>query len=215
MPPDTEVITCPACKHLLRVPADWLGQTVQCPECKATFRAPVRDGDRQTEPELIAGPPAAGAPARKPTDAALWLPAFGLMLVGFASTVANGWLSTHYLRDRDDAKRDVLNLIEQARKSGRLTDGPADPDERRKFDEQRAGEYGAKIRVVVPVFAVVGVLEFAGGLAIVLRRGYRLAQVGCVVAVLNVPHGCCIPGAVFGVWGLLMLMSEEGRAHFS
>ena len=29
MPPETEVITCPACRHLLRVPAEWLGQTVQ------------------------------------------------------------------------------------------------------------------------------------------------------------------------------------------
>ena len=25
MPPETEVISCPACKHLLRVPLDWLG----------------------------------------------------------------------------------------------------------------------------------------------------------------------------------------------
>src|SRR5207249_9757968 len=90
MPPETEVITCPACRHLLRVPADWLGQTVQCPECKATFRAPVRDGDRLTEPELISRPAPAAAPAaaRKP-DVMLLLPAFGLLFVGFAGLVVN------------------------------------------------------------------------------------------------------------------------------
>ena len=40
MTPETEVIACPACKHLVRVPLDWLGTQVQCPECKAMFRAP-------------------------------------------------------------------------------------------------------------------------------------------------------------------------------
>src|SRR2546423_158488 len=90
MPPETEVITCPACNHLVRVPADWLGQTVQCPECKATFRAPVRDGGRPTTPEPLSGPPASAAAARKPADAALWLPAFGLMLLGVISLIVNG-----------------------------------------------------------------------------------------------------------------------------
>lgn len=33
------VITCPACKRTLQVPASYFGQTVQCPECRHQFTA--------------------------------------------------------------------------------------------------------------------------------------------------------------------------------
>ena len=55
---------------------------------------------------------------------------------------------------------------------------------------------------------------FAGGLSMTRRRNYRLAQVACVLAAVNVAHGCCIPGALAGLWGMLMLSSDEGREHF-
>ena len=42
MPPETEVIACPACRHLVRVPADWLGQPVQCPQCQSDFAIGAR-----------------------------------------------------------------------------------------------------------------------------------------------------------------------------
>jgi hypothetical protein len=59
-----------------------------------------------------------------------------------------------------------------------------------------------------------GAVTFAGGVAMIRRKGYRLAQVSCLVAALNLPHLCCVPGAVLGLWGLLLLMSDEGREHF-
>jgi hypothetical protein len=214
MPPETEVIACPACRHLVRVPADFLGQTVQCPECRATFRAPVRNGDCLTDPELLSRPDGPAPAARKPADVLLWLPAFGLMLVGFASLAVNGVKSVEYLARPDAAREDVLRSTEAMRKAGLAQDGPADPEERRKFDEQRAAEYVPTLRVLLLASGLVGGVVFAGGLAIALRRYYRLAQVGCVLAALNVAHLCCVPGAIFGLWGLLMLASEEGREHF-
>lgn len=205
MPPETEVISCPACNHLVRVPADWLGQTVQCPECRATFRAPARDGDRTTAPELLSDPPASADAPRKPADAALWLPAFGLMLVGVVSVIVH--VSTLVL----------------------IADNPAGFEAaKREQAEDLAKKLGQDPQAVAngpfahwPTYAALtgwGVLcgsaSFLGGLGIVLRRWRRLAQVGCVTAVLNVVGCCCVPGAVFGVWGLLMLRSDEGRGHF-
>jgi hypothetical protein len=209
MPSETEVIACPACRHLLRVPADWLGQTVQCPECKATFRAPVRDGDRLTEPELIAGRAlwqSAGPPAHKHTDAAMWLPAFGLMLVGVVSVIVNTYTLAVIAQNPAGFEESIKGQIEEALK--RLGQPPP------------AG--GAKNPAVRwPVFAAMtgwcllcGTVSFLGGLGITLRRWRRLAQVGCITATLNIAGCCCVPGALFGVWGLLMLMSEEGRSHF-
>ena len=78
------------------------------------------------------------------------------------------------------------------------------------FAEQRAGT----IRALVPVFAVMSAFIFYGGVAMATRRHYRMAQLGCVLAVLHVAYGCCLPGALAGLWGLLMLSSAEGREHF-
>ena len=215
MPSETEVLSCPACKHLVRVPADWLGTTVQCPECQAKFTAPVRDGDRLTDAVLLSAPPPVNPSTTRPkADPFLLLPAWGLMLVGLASVGVNAAKSYEFLTQPGAAERDILNLTERARQSWYVKDGPEDPDEREKFDAARAAEYARKIRVLLPVFTVVGAVVFLGGLSIVRRRNYRLAQLGCVLAAVNVANGCCIPGAVFGLWGLLMLMGDEGRAHF-
>lgn len=206
MPPDTEVIACPACRHLVRVPADWLGQGVQCPECKAMFRAPVRDGDRLTAPELLTAPPTTAAPVPKAADAALWLPAFGLMLVGVVSVVVNAFTLVVIARDPDAfevAKREQVEAV--AKQMGQ------DPQALGQGPLSRWPMYAALTGWGV----VCGAAAFVGGLGIVLRRWYRLAQLGSVLAALNVANCCCVPGAVVGVWGLLMLMSDEGRAHFA
>src|SRR6185436_10191480 len=99
--PETEVVSCPACRHLVRVPADWLGQTVQCPECKATFTAPLREGDALGEAVLLSlpQPDANASPARPRADTALWIPAFGLMLLGIISLVVNGLTIEQIVRD--------------------------------------------------------------------------------------------------------------------
>lgn len=213
-PTETEVTPCPACRHLVRVPIDWLGQSVQCPECQARFRAPTRGESGLTAPVLLSGPPGAGPAARPKADLMLTLPAFGLMFVGLASLAVNGVKSFEYLTRPGAAEQDVLTLTEQARQRGYVADGPEQPDEQQRFDQARAADYAQKIRILMPAFTVVGGLVFYGGLAIVLRRHFRMAQLGCALAVFNFANGCCIPGAVFGVWGLLMLMSEEGRGHF-
>ncbi|MDB5313089.1 MAG: hypothetical protein JWO38_7291 [Gemmataceae bacterium] len=218
MSSETEVISCPACKHLLRVPAEWLGQTVQCPECKATFRAPVRDGDKLTDPVLIAGPAAATpAPARPRTDPLLTLPAFGLMLVGIVSLIANGVLFGRFVTSPDGGKDWVKNQLPAIRQMGLVPpEAQTDKEKENKeaADEQAAADLAPKLRWVWLAAAAAGGVVFAGGLAIVRRKNYRLAQFGCVLAAVNVPHLCCVPGAIFGLWGLLMLMSDEGREHF-
>ena len=206
--PAEDVISCPACRHLLRVPADWLGTTVQCPQCQAKFRAPVRDGDRLTDPELISRPPAAAAAAGPKGDPALWLPAFGLMFVGVASVVVNGYLLALFLTAPDGGREWVKKQVSAVRQAGFLENEPEADDDR------RAAELTPKFAWMWPAAMAVGVVVFAGGLSIARRRNYRLAQVGCVLAAVNAPHLCCLPGAVFGLWGLLMLTSDEGREHF-
>ena len=213
--PETEVIACPACKHLVRVPLDWLGQQVQCPECKAMFLAPVREGGKLTEPVLLSSPaPAAPANPRQGMDPMLLLPAFGLLVLGFAGFVVGAVLTYRYFKDPLEATDDVLMLIKESRKRGLMTQGPEEPEARAEFDKDLARRRTPAVRVLVPVFAVVSALIFYGGVAIATRRHYRMAKLACVLALVNVPYGCCFPGVLVGLWGLLMLNSDEGREHF-
>jgi len=78
-----------------------------------------------------------------------------------------------------------------------------------------ANELAPKFLWVWLIAANVGSVEVAAGVSMLLRKNYRLAQLGCALAGLNLPHLCCVPGAIFGLWGLLMLMSDEGRDHFA
>lgn len=211
MPADTDVIACPACRHLVRVPADWLGTTVACPECKATFTAPVRQGDRLTEPALLTAPPAAAAPAAPRADPLLALPAFGLLLVGFASLFANGYLFVRFVSAPDGGRGWVKDQLPALKQAG-LKPDPADADQ---AEDKVAAELAPKFLWVWLAGAAAAAVEVAAGLAMLRRKYYRLAQLGCTLAAVNLPHLCCVPGAVFGLWGLLLLMSDEARDHFA
>jgi len=211
--PETEVILCPACKHTLRVPLDWLGQPVQCPECKAMFRAPARDGTGGlTEPVLISRSASQQPAVRKPLDVMLLLPAFGLLFCGVAGVIVNG-ITTYRLINQPAAIHDAIQQqLQTLRQSGF---GKEDPEEERdRLDGERAAQVVRVMRWAMPTFAVVSGVAFLGGVSIATRWNYRLAQLGCVAAAVNVPHLCCVPGSVAGLWALLMLSSEEGKAHF-
>ncbi|MBA4191678.1 MAG: hypothetical protein C0467_27170 [Planctomycetaceae bacterium] len=211
--PETEVILCPVCKHMLRVPLDWLGQPVQCPECKAMFRAPVRDGKGGlTEPQVISRPESRQPVARKPLDAMLLLPAFGLLFCGFAGMVVNARTAYQAFTNPAVMQEAVRQQLHGLRQAGVGKDDPeADRD---RLDDERAVQVVQVMRGVLPAFALVSGVAFLGGVSIATRWNYRLAQLGCVAAAVNVPHLCCVPGSVAGLWALLMLSSEEGRSHF-
>ena len=142
----------------------------------------------------------------------LLLPAFGLLLCGVAGTVVNGMLTYNFLADPAGAKQYILNQMPEFRKAGFGADDP--PEEREKRDAERAEKWAGNLRWVLPALTLAAALAFLGGLSIALRWNFWLAQIGCVAAALNVVGLCCVPGAISGLWGLLMLNSEEGRGHF-
>jgi hypothetical protein len=210
--PETEVISCPGCKHLHRVPLDWLGQQVQCPTCKAMFRAPVHVDGKLTEPELLSRPTPATTTSPTKPDAMLMLPAFGLLFCGVVGMIVNGVFLYLFLSDPAGGDQWAKNQMPAIRQLGFKTEGP--PEQQQQQDEQDAAQLARTYRWLLPLSLAVSAVIFWGGLSIVRRRNYRLAKFACVLAALNIAHGCCIPGALAGLWGLLMLNSDEGREHF-
>jgi hypothetical protein len=223
--PDPVVIRCPDCHHLVAVPEDFLGKVVTCLECRAAFTAPARDGDALTAPKLI-------RPGRRKVPAFVFVPMLGLLLLGTAGVMVNGYLYFTFRNDPEAAKDFAAWGYRQMSKE-RPDDEPKAkgplPEEEARRREERAKEFqaGQERRVeesaaaaapfVGPVqgpFALVSLGVLAGGVAFAARRGYWLAFAGCLLAVVNVNHMCCVPGAVAGVWGFFALISEEGRRHF-
>ena len=205
MPAETEVISCPACKHVLRVPPDWLGQTVQCPECQATFTSPRRDGGALTEAVLLTDSRPV-QPIRKSADVALWLPAFALMLLGVVSLVVNSLTLADIAND--PAQFEERKKAEAAEMSKLFGQDP----------QAGANNPGANWPVLAGITGwgiVCGVASFAGGLGMALRKWYWLARLGSALAVVNFAGCCCVPGAFVGVWSWMLLRSDEGREHFA
>lgn len=209
----TEVIRCPVCRHLLRVPVEWLGEAVQCPQCLARFRAPVRQGDKLGEPELLQAPPStAVAEGVGTADPALWLPAFGLIVCGVAGLIVDVAIVWRLWSDPAGSRAYVRHQVERLREWGFGVEEAE--EQRQELDERRTELVMRHLPWIVPVSGVAAALALLGGLSIALRWNYRLAQVGCVAAAWNVVGLCCLPGALVGLWGLLLLQSEEGRSHF-
>lgn len=213
MTPETEVIACPACRHLVRVPLDWLGTQVQCPECKAMFRAPVRANGALTEPELLSRPvdAPAGPKPRGRMDPMMLIPSFGLLMCGVAGLLVNGWMMYTMYSDPAGAKGWATKQVEALKN---VNIGTVDPAQQAAEDDKNATQLARLYSWLIPVAFGMSTITLLGGLALVLRRNSRVAKFGCVVAALNVAHGCCVPGAVAGLWGLLMMSSDEGREHF-
>lgn len=205
MPAETEVISCPACKHALRVPPDWLGQPVQCPQCQATFTAPRREGGALTEAVLLSDSKPAN-PQPKKADAALWLPAFALMLLGVVSLVVNSLTLTDIVNDPAQfEERKKADAADMAKLFGQ------DP-------QAGANNPGANWPTLAAITAwgiVCGTASFAGGLGMALRKWYWLARLGSALAVVNLAGCCCVPGALVGVWSWMLLRTDEGREHFA
>jgi hypothetical protein len=177
------------------------------------FRSPERDGrGGLTQPILLSRPESSSVPARKPFDAMLFLPAFALMFCGIAGLLANSITAVRLFQDPVAMREVVQAQFAEARKFGLGADDP--PEQRAQLDDQRADQTMRALQVVLPAFALLSGLVFLGGLSIALRWNHRLAQLGALAAIVNLPHLCCVPGAPAGLWALLMLGSREGREHF-
>ena len=64
------------------------------------------------------------------------------------------------------------------------------------------------------VFLVVSVLTVAAAVQMLRLRGFWLAVVGSVLAIVNFNSLCCCLGAPFGIWSLVVLFQPAIRSAF-
>jgi hypothetical protein len=215
-----QLTACPGCGTPLKVPAAAVGTAVGCPHCPARFRP-------------AAGGPPALLPARRRMPSRLMAPAAGLLLVGLAGVLVNGYIAG-LTALRPEAAADVARgMVQRERVYQALAaGGRGGADEfaypahaaaagvaaarltRDAQDELLAAAQAEGVRRRAGQFLVVSLVATAGGLCMVFGRLYPLAVLGCVAALLNLNHMCFVPGLPVGVYGLLTLARDDVRPFF-
>lgn len=220
--PEPILIRCPHCNHALSLPDEYLGQVVSCLECHAPFRAPAREGGQLTAPQ----------PLPKPTriPARVFVPTFGLLLMGFAGLFVNLYLAWWFGIDpkaaAQFAEANMFFMLDPDAPPAKDGKTRTADEEKKRRDEQAekqqrlvkdaAGKVSPEgMRKVRLAFALVSLGVVAGGFCFALRRGYYYCYFACLLSALNSPDiGCCFIGVVLGVWGFMVLISDDGQRYF-
>ena len=70
-------------------------------------------------------------------------------------------------------------------------------------------------------FPLVSLLSIAaapimivGGIKMLNARGYSLAMLAAILAIVPVTSVCCIPGIPIGIWALIVLLNQDVKAAF-
>jgi hypothetical protein len=145
-----------------------------------------------------------------------------LILLGFAGLFVNAYFGYLLKTDPNAAEQYSDHLLGQMQAVKMLDLKPKNPDaepneqdeERKRLARELAAARGDDMFRMAVLFAAVSALVLAGGLSFAFKKPYWLAYVGCVAAAVNLNHGCCFPGAIAGIWGFFVLISEEGRRFF-
>lgn len=202
-----ETIFCPACRHKLSIPEELMGQPVQCPECRSTFVGPPlapgspddrgmpreRSGPYFGSPEEF-NPPPRRDEAGDSNYAAL------TMVAGLAMVAVSGLgLLVNGLKLLVAFSPQLLRLATQNNPMGAM---PAGVDVKSLF------------LIMGFIFGMVSVVSLAGGLAMIRRRGYALAMLGSLAAIINIGDCCTFASPLVGVPALILLFLPAVRESF-
>lgn len=225
------VITCPnpSCGKPLNLPESAVGRPLSCPHCKTPISITRNPDGTLTEPVVL--------PSSKRVPGMFLLPGFALLILGGAGVFINGYVAwdaatrpaaplEHGRRLVNDL-RSLEGLTAPAEESKGKSDDPTPQDlfaavagqaarhaEQVRSDEALAAGWAPRVAALHAVFCGVSLVAAAGGLAILRGRWYWLALTGCVAAMLNLNSGCCVPGTIAGLWGILVLVRDDGRKYF-
>ena len=224
------VITCPtrSCGRPLKLPADAVAQPLSCPHC----RTPIR---------VILGPDGTPASVTAPdrllrVPRRLLVPGFGLLILGVAGAFVNGYVAVDCFANpggaREHAARYVqefnnldkqLNFNKPRKKDDEASDhelfmaaagGGAGATVLIGVENAITEAWATRMKSVHTASALTSLFAAVSGWCILRGRWYRVALLGCVAAMTTVGQACCIPGTIAGLWGILALVRDDGRAHF-
>lgn len=218
------VIACPGCRRPLHVPDAAIGRPAHCPHCRVWFTVPRAANGTPGAPVLV--------PRRLQLPRLLYVPAFGMLMLGLAGTLVNGYLTAlfalvpgqdvEFARGRVREVRSAQSISDLTRwepaPHAALAGGAAGYQawiqEAARLDEELAHSWGPGMLPLHVVSTATSLVVLLGGVAVLRGRFYYFTLFACAASMLNVNHLCCLPGTVVGLWGILTIVRDEGRRHF-
>lgn len=193
-----DLTRCPACDNTLKLPPELFGRPVECPKCGHRFTPTAPAGVSVA----YGGPPRADG---------LTAPAIALLITSILTAVLNlgGTLSIIPAnQDPAEFNKQMQQQIEAKRKPNMK------PEEIEVLDKMSDVMTADNIKAWGNPYCglswLTGLLTLGGAIAMLARKAYGLAVVGCLAAFF--PSPCCLLQAPFGLWGLIALMG--GKASF-
>jgi len=224
------LITCPnpACSQPLKLPSEAVSQPLSCPHCRSALRVAL------TPEGTLESATLAAAGWRVPRQ--YFVPGLALLMVGLTAILMNGYITWQCRTDENFAleysrnrARDLrngqdMNLLKDEKKRkeattdelfGALAGSGAAYTVYANADELTAQMWAPWIYPSRFVGMTLGAITAIGGYCMLRGRGYLFAFAGCIAAAVNVNElACCVPGAISGFWGILMLVRDDGRRYF-
>jgi hypothetical protein len=212
-----DLIHCASCGFQLRLPTELYGTAVECPQCHSRFTAPaptVRPAAdrsppgreynavaRAVEDEYDRGPQSAGA--------SLTAPAVCLLVTSLIGVVLSGFMTLAFIDAQNDPAEYDKGVQEALDRNPNLQ--PAQRAQVKRWADE-AREYGT---ATFGTLLGLNLVTALGAVQMLRRRMYGLAVLGCVLALNPANISCCFLGQVpFGLWGLIALMTDDGRRAF-
>jgi hypothetical protein len=199
------------------VPDELLGQRVKCPTCGTNFNAEVKDFPPAGEPVASEALEADQGPAQRPWErtpgeddygpsrrrpsslGAVAAPGICLLITGILGILINLFQVFYALTPAPPPP---------PKKAG-------NPDPNQEFMEMvQQSTHGPVPMVAGAVFAFVSLVVVGGAVAMLRGRMHWLAVTGSVLAIVNIGNFCCVLGAPFGIWSLVVLFREDVRQAF-
>jgi hypothetical protein len=211
-----DLIHCPSCGFQLRLPTELYGTAVECPQCHARFTAPAPTA----QPAADRPPPGreydANAPVVAPIDYAppagnpVAAPAVALLVVSLLGVISDllgiGWAKLA----KDNPQVFQQQLQRQLEADPNLT-----PQDRQQMEKMLSLENVTHfLNLDCGISLALNLVTALATVQMLRRRTYALAVLGCVLALnpANVPM--CALQVPFGIWGLIVLLTENGRRAF-
>jgi predicted Zn finger-like uncharacterized protein len=224
-----EVVTCPKCERQLRVPDELIGQRVKCPTCGTNFTATVAGSPSGPSPvpsdpspgereDLERGPQSFSPQARQEMGddygterrtqdkrqralSSLKVPGIFLITLGVLAAFMDMYLVVNAIAVANIKVEDVVaqnpNLKGQEQMVANML-------------KIMGGTVGVAIALVL-LFA--SVMMIIGGICMLVGRARWLAILGSVLALVNISC-CCVLAMPFGIWSLVLLLTEDVKNAF-
>lgn len=142
------------------------------------------------------------------------LPGIFLIVVGILNLLWCGYLTFSGFMTRGANINEAMRQIEQD-PAKKMQAEQIQQMEKMGYDPQKIVQaYGTGFMVLGVVGMILSIITILGGVKMRTLDSYGLAVTGSVVAILPCMSTCCVLGIPFGIWALVVLLSQDVKSAF-